>query len=411
MAVACIALSDAAIKRAVADPSITEIRDPRYPLRLRLASSRSRGSWYLVTNKEGKANWAKVANWPLVSAKAMLDDLPSLSMQHRQDQSVKVNTWLSCGGLLNWYLSRSQSDTSLSIKRRRNIKCAIGKHLIPVLGEVMLSELNHHKVDELLIWPLQSRYSIGSVRQYYAVLRKAFKQATVLKLISEDPLASLSFTDFISTPIATKPPKLQATDLPKLLSDIGTAIDDAALLVFIMLAYGTRIGETRLLRWTYFDEANAKLVIPADITKTHAQLTIPITSLMADVLCWHKARQEAAGYRGAYLFPHPYRNGGLDERSANSLVKQVSQGEWTAHDLRKLARSCWADLGIDYMVAEQMLNHSMTKLDQAYIHTYLADQKRAAIELWHSHLVTIHHPFARQLDQDNTKIGIIHQTA
>lgn len=411
MAVACIVLSDAAIKRAVADQSITEIRDPRYPLRLRLASSRTRGSWYLVTNKEGKSSWAKVANWPLVSAKAMLDDLPSLSMQHRQDQSVKVNTWLSCGGLLNWYLSRSQSDTSLSIKRRRNIKCAIGKHLIPVLGEVMLSELNHHKVDELLIWPLQSRYSIGSVRQYYAVLRKAFKQATVLKLISEDPLASLSFTDFISTPIATKPPKLQATDLPKLLSDVGTAIDGAALLVFIMLAYGTRIGETRLLRWTYYDEANAKLVIPADITKTHAQLTIPITPLMADVLRWHKAKQEAAGYRGAYLFPHPFRNGGLDERSANSLVKQVSKGEWTAHDLRKLARSCWADLGIDYMVAEQMLNHSMTKLDQAYIHTYLADQKRAAIELWHSHLVTINHPFKQHLDQDNTKTGIIHQTA
>lgn len=102
MAIACIALSDAAIKRAVADESITEIRDPRYPLRLRLGSSRSRGSWYLVTNKDGKASWAKVANWPLVSAKAIIDDLPTLSIQHRQDQSVKVNTWLSCGGLLNW---------------------------------------------------------------------------------------------------------------------------------------------------------------------------------------------------------------------------------------------------------------------------------------------------------------------
>lgn len=411
MAVTCIALSDAAIKRAVADQSITEIRDPRFPLRLRLASSRSRGSWHLITYKDGKANWAKVADWPLVSAKAMLDDLPSLSMQHRQDHSVKVNTWLSCGGLLNWYLSRSQTDTSLSLKRKRNIKCAIGKHLIPVLGDVMLSELNHHKIDELLIWPLQARYALGSVRQYYAILRKAFKQATVLKLISDDPLASLSFTDFISTPIATKPPKLQSTDLLQLLTNIGNANDGAAMLIFIMLAYGTRIGETRLLRWTYYDEANAKLVIPADITKTHAQLTIPITPLMADVLRWHKAMQEAAGYRGGYLFPHPCRNGGLDERSANSLVKQVSNSEWTAHDLRKLARSCWADLGIDYMVAEQMLNHSMTKLDQAYIHTYLADQKRAAIELWHSHLMAIYNPFIGRVNQDSAKTGINCKTA
>ncbi len=78
---------------------------------------------------------------------------------------------------------------------------------------------------------------------------------------------------------------------------------------------------------------------------------------------------------------------------------QVSNSEWTAHDLRKLARSCWADLGIDYMVAEQMLNHSMTKLDQAYIHTYLADQKRAAIELWHSHLMAIYNPFIAWLNK------------
>jgi integrase len=405
MTVATIQFTDSAIKRALADKSVTELRDPRFPLRLRLSRLHNRGSWHLVTYKDGKDRWEKVASWPLVGAKVILDGLPSMSIQHRQENNVKVNNWLSCSGLLQWYLTRSQSDTSLSIKRKRNIKCAISKHLLPVLGDVLLSELNHHKVDELLIWPLQSRYAIGSVRQYYAILRKAFKQATVLKLISDDPLSSLSFTDFISTPIATKPPKLQATDLLPLLTNIGNAKDDAAVLIFTMLAYGTRIGETRLLKWAYYDEANTKLVIPADITKTQAQLTIPITPLMATVLNWHKRNQLADGYRGVYLFPHKYRAGGLDERSANSMVKQVSNGEWTAHDLRKLARSCWADLGIDYMVAEQMLNHSMTKLDQAYIHTYLADQKRAAIELWHSHLMEVFNPFACRFNQDSTETG------
>ncbi|MGL6013876.1 MAG: tyrosine-type recombinase/integrase, partial [Shewanella oncorhynchi] len=146
-------------------------------------------------------------------------------------------------------------------------------------------------------------------------------------------------------------------------------------------------------------------------TKTHAQLTIPISVMMADVLRWHRSTQSAAGYRGGYLFPHHCRNTGLDESGANSLVKQVSGGEWTAHDLRKLARSCWADLGIDYMVAEQMLNHSMTKLDQAYIHTYLADQKRAAIELWHSHLMAIYNPFIGSVNQDSAKTGINCKTA
>ncbi|WP_372941727.1 tyrosine-type recombinase/integrase [Shewanella sp.] len=406
MAVATIQFTDAAIKRSIVDNTVTELRDPRYPLRLRVSKSRAAGSWHLITYKDGKDRWEKVGSWPLVGAKVIIDGLPSLTVQHRQDNNINVATWLSCKGLLEWYLTRSQSDNSLSTKRKRNIKCAISKHLLPVLGDVLLSELNHHKVDELLIWPLQSKYAIGSVRQYYAILRKAFKQATVLKLISVDPLASLRFTDFISTPIATKPPKLQATDLLQLLTNISKAKADSAVLIFIMLAYGTRIGETRLLKWAYYDEANAKLVIPADITKTQAQLTIPITALMASVLGWHKRNQLAAGYRGVYLFPHKYRAGGLDERSANSMVKQVSNSEWTAHDLRKLARSCWADLGVDYMVAEQMLNHSMTKLDQAYIHTYLAEQKRAAIELWHGYLMAIFNPFPLVISQDNTKMEI-----
>jgi len=128
MAVTCIALSDAAIKRAVADQSITEIRDPRFPLRLRLASSRSRGSWHLITYKDGKANWAKVADWPLVSAKAMLDDLPSLSMQHRQDQSVKFNTWLSCGGLLvtNRYQFIVEAQTQYQVRHHQALNPCAG---------------------------------------------------------------------------------------------------------------------------------------------------------------------------------------------------------------------------------------------------------------------------------------------
>ncbi len=87
------------------------------------------------------------------------------------------------------------------------------------------------------------------------------------------------------------------------------------------------------------------------------------------------------------------------------MVRSVSLGEWTAHDLRKLARTCWADLGVDYMVAEQLLNHSMTKLDQAYIHTYMENQKRSAIELWHGHLTGIKNPFKTKIIPRYTSNG------
>ncbi|WP_263238618.1 hypothetical protein [Shewanella sp. SM96] len=42
----------------------------------------------------------------------------------------------------------------------------------------------------------------------------------------------------------------------------------------------------------------------------------------------------------------------------------------------------------------------MTKLDQAYIHIYLAEQKRTAIELWHGYLMAIYIPFIGWGNQD-----------
>ena len=98
----------------------------------------------------------------------------------------------------------------------------------------------------------------------------------------------------------------------------------------------------------------------------------------------HRAEQEAAGYTGVYLFPNN-RGRNISGSGAGYLVTRISGGHWSSHDLRKLARTCWADLGIDYMVSERLLNHAMTKLDQAYIHT-CGGAKRAAIEKYHVYL-------------------------
>ena len=57
------------------------------------------------------------------------------------------------------------------------------------------------------------------------------------------------------------------------------------------------------------------------------------------------------------------------------MIRAIANGQWTGHDLRKLARTVWADIGIDYLVAETLLNHAKGKLEQAYIHTYIELQK------------------------------------
>ncbi len=67
-------------------------------------------------------------------------------------------------------------------------------------------------------------------------------------------------------------------------------------------------------------------------------------------------------------------------------MSSVSAGEWSAHDLRKLARSRWADQGVDYLVSELMLNHALSKLDKTYINTLVEGQIMEALTQYHEWL-------------------------
>ncbi|MGF6093219.1 hypothetical protein ACLD1X_29195, partial [Pseudomonas sp. 18173] len=53
-----VKLSDAVIKQHAIDPTITELKDPRHPLRFRYRQNRNKGSWHLVRFDKG-AKWKK----------------------------------------------------------------------------------------------------------------------------------------------------------------------------------------------------------------------------------------------------------------------------------------------------------------------------------------------------------------
>ncbi|MCD9529581.1 hypothetical protein [Photobacterium carnosum] len=81
-----------------------------------------------------------------------------------------------------------------------------------------------------------------------------------------------------------------------------------------------------------------------------------------------------------------WNNQPIYSAKASEWVRGVSKQAWSAHDLRKRARSIWAELGVDYIVCESLLNHARDKLDQANIHTHMELQKKEALETYHKWL-------------------------
>ena len=86
-------------------------------------------------------------------------------------------------------------------------------------------------------------------------------------------------------------------------------------------------------------------------------------------------------------------------------IKELSGGEWTSHDLRKLARTVWAEIGIDYLVGEMLLNHSVGTLAKTYIRTTADQLRREALERWHAWLDARGFTAAHGLKSEQTGIS------
>lgn len=390
-----VPISDAAIKRHAADPTVKQLRDTRRPVMLRYHASRQSGSWYVVTYNKGQENpYSKIANWPALSATDFMEAVPKILQKLAIDPSasVAVDGWQTVGELLTWYRERSKRERNKSTKRKEAIRSVIKCHLWPNLASVRLTELNQSVLDEKLIWPLQERYALSYVRQVFGVLTGAFKQAHKLKLITVNPLAEFTFPDFIDTRIESKPGAIRPDQvrvvLAGLLEHVATwqgTIPKAVVLAVMMLAHGTRIGETRLTKLKNLNLDDREWFIPPADAKTRVEMVVPLTDQICAFLRRYLEQQKAAGYDGVFLFPGSHGKP-INAKQADDLFKPLTGGEWTSHDLRKVARTCWADLGVDHLVGEFLLNHKLQGVSAVYIHTTLKAQKRAALERWHAWL-------------------------
>lgn len=382
-----VKLSEAEVRRQAADKSVRDLRDPRHPgLYLRFWSNRERGTWHLVRGKK----WVPVARWPELSVSAVIAELPALRQRLLRDPATApvVSGMATVGQLLDWYGDRMARDRSLSAKRKAGARSAIAQHLKPRLDDLGVAGVNADALDKHLIWPCQAEVSLSYLRQMFALLLTAFRQARQLGLIDHNPMAGMRFNDFTKAKILPKAARLRDVQLPELMQQLSKAFDEApgdAMLALMMLAHGTRIGETRMARWNEISLAAAEWFIPAANAKTRTEHRLPLTAQVQALLTRYRAIQQAEGYEGVYLFPNR-RGLCLSETQASNVFKRLGHGEWTSHDLRKVSRSTWTDLGIDGHIGEMLLNHKLGKIASTYIHTQAMQQRRAALEKWHAWL-------------------------
>ena len=380
-----VKLSDAEIGRNAKLEHVRDLRDASHPaLHFRFAKNRTRGSWYLLNKRQ----WHRIGAYPDLSTKQVIAALPAVRLRVSGEREASVSGWDRVGELLDWFGGRMALARSLSDKRRASGKSAITSQLKPRLGDLLIREVNAQTLDQHLMWPAQAKLSLSYVQQLYRLLAAAFRQAHKLDMITSNPMAGMKFSDFTTARIAPKAARLRGFQIPEVLSLLAERFDTApaeAMLALMMLCHGTRIGETRMTRWADITLPEREWFIPAEHAKTRTEHRLPLTDQVCGLLLRYRALQSASGYEGAYLFPSR-RGLPLSDNQASAIFTRLGQGSWTSHDLRKVARTAWTDLGIDGHIGEMLLNHSLGKIASTYINTQATEQRRLALVKWHNWL-------------------------
>lgn len=379
-------LSESEIKRALAVPGISSIRGQSLPLMVRFNSARDGGSWYLLQYNNRKRPRRKVGAWPLISVKLMSQKVADLVAENTAGNERIADSFTLVSDLLDWHLERITRQRDLSDERRAGVKSMIVVQLLPRFDGVHIAELNERLVDARLVASMQADYAPSYIKQCFSVLKTALNDAVKMKLVDASPIAHIKITDFRGISIQPKPPGIRANVEPvkAVLAQIACAALQPLTLCLMMLLHGTRIGETRRAKWEDFDWSARTWRIPEQTTKTKTEHVLPLTDFSYRLLLNYRKQQTVAGH-GRLLFTSDDK-APISKQTANEWVQTVSARKWHSHDLRKLARTVWADIGVEWYVGEIMLNHTVPGLSKTYIHSHLIHKCRDALGEYHAWL-------------------------
>lgn len=370
------AITESSIKAFTQDLNVAELNDNKSPLQLRFHKCRTKATWVVLDRDNGRSYRHRVGYWPVLKYKDALSMVPDVLKRIGKGVDLQVSSFVTVDEVLNWYLDRVNKETVKSKSRRKGVTSAIKLHLLPRFDGIVISNLKKAVIDQLLIIPLQNAdLKPSTIRQYFAVLKRIFASAAELDLITVNPMAGMKFSDHVQKRISPKFSKLHVQDIGRIASLAMALPIRSKTLIMFMLLFGTRIGETRQLRWSYIDFDTSQIVIPEKITKTGVVHVLPITDFAYELL-----QEFDRDKTGPYLFGG---NDALTASEADKQIRAISKGKFSAHDLRKAARSAWAEIGIDYWVAERLLNHKPKGLDLVYIHADSLKLKREALEQYH----------------------------
>jgi integrase len=281
------------------------------------------------------------------------------------------------------YMDRAGPDLAASTKSDR--EWMLKQDILPRIGDLRLEEIDGADIVRMV-------ESIG--RRSPVMARKAFSVTSVLfghgigkHLCKSNPCAGVSVRAILGKKQPVRETKALTEDELRLLLPQADGMGRSnGLALRIMLATAVRKIEIRKAAWTDIDFDAATWRIPPENAKNGKLLVIPMAPA---VVQWFRELQERA-CGCPWVLPGQNRRDPVSDSTLNAALDRLAVlgvRRFTVHDLRRSARSLLGTLGVDVIVAEKFLNHSLGGLVDIYDRGSYLSQRRRAAELLAEFLV------------------------
>lgn len=292
------------------------------------------------------------------------------------------------------YQEKSMAHLAPSTAKQRNQH--IKQHILPSLGSTNCADVTPHQVAALIKRVGKAR-TANVAEVTLTGVSEIFKHGQRIGAVVANPCASLKANAITGAPEPTRPRlSLTEAELRELLPSLHTIGQQNALAVMILLSTCCRIGELAKAEWKDVDLAAGVWTIPAGNAKNAKPLAIPLHDAVID---WFR-ELETLAMGSSFVMParqsRREKTHGkpmhYEQRALNSMLKKLTKNlkgvrDFTPHDLRSTARSHLASLGVDVVVAERCLNHSLGGLMEIYNQHDYFSERRAALNTWTSFLL------------------------
>jgi len=265
------------------------------------------------------------------------------------------------------------------------VRSRIEKDIKPNIGKLAVDAVKPMHIDAML----QTIVKRGAPTMANDVLRwtkRIFDFAIKRHLAEHNPASAFDTSD-AGGKEKSRDRALSETELIQLFAAMKTAKGfsrENELTIKLLLLLAVRKSELIEAPWSEFDLDNAVWHLPAERTKTETAIDIPLPPLAVE---WLKELHQLgcgspwilpARKAQARMLPH------ICDSTIGVALAKVKHGleHFTAHDLRRTARTHLAALGITPHVAERCLNHKLKGIEERYNRHDYFEERKVALGSW-----------------------------